>query len=788
MPDTLTTFARAGLFTSSDAPVPLTGVSVVADIVNLCARVTVTQRFVNREATSIEAVYLFPLDEAAAVCGFEALIDDILVVGESMERDAAFAKYDDAMQAGHGAYLLDEERPDVFQASVGNLPPGREAVLKITYVSELGVEDGALWFVVPTTISPRYAPAVDRIGVGRPDEETLNPPREWRVPYGLNLTVNLAMSGAISRIESPSHPIGMVVANGRTTVTLAAEQVALDRDFVLTVAAGGLDAPCTWIEKDDNGAVAVAVSFVPSLPADPRPAEVVFVVDESGSMQGSSIEQVRNALQLCLRSMIGGCRFNIVSFGSNFKALFPGSRAYDESSLSAGAQFVSNMRADRGGTEILPALESVLRQKNLPELPRQVVVLTDGQVSNTDAVLELARAHAKTARVFTFGIGPGASHHLVQGLARAGGGSAESILPGERIESKVVRLFGRLLSPSITDVSLDWGTLDVVAAPSTVPPLFTNSRLVVYGFVKKLAPTTLTLSGIGPNGKVRFDVALDPSRIVDGQTIATLAARSRIRELEESPEWIGARHSRQGRTRTSAGTREIIDLALRFNLASRETSLVAVEKRDTPVTGDMSLRRVPIALTTGWGSGEPLDITRLGARASTTLALSRVTKGKLAGNFLQDTHAGASFDLADDDDSMDGESNPAALGKVRWPLFGRRRPEQKRVDEGERRRVLRLASMQRADGSWPLSDELADVIGWPIAALLGKLRDLGEDSPGTRDAWATAMALAWLDRHGNDMRVEWELIARKGRQWLTSFQGGSDSYRTAASKAVAERG
>ena len=177
------------------------------------------------------------------------------------------------------------------------------------------------------------------------------------------------------------------------------------------------------------------------------------------------------------------------------------------------------MTADRGGTEILPALESVLTQPTVPELSRQVVVLTDGQVSNTDAVLALAKAHAKTARVFTFGIGAGASHHLVQGLARAGGGSAESIFPGERIESKVVRLFGRLLAPSLTDVSLDWGTLDVVSAPSTVPPLFTNSRLVMYGFVKTLAPSTLTLTGIGPKGKVSFDVALDPSQIVDGQTI-----------------------------------------------------------------------------------------------------------------------------------------------------------------------------------------------------------------------------------------------------------------------------
>ena len=85
-----------------------------------------TQRFVNRESQPIEAVYVFPLDEGAAVCGFEAMIDGRLVVGEVKEREEAFRIYDDAMERGDGAFLLDEERPDVFQASVGNLPPGKE--------------------------------------------------------------------------------------------------------------------------------------------------------------------------------------------------------------------------------------------------------------------------------------------------------------------------------------------------------------------------------------------------------------------------------------------------------------------------------------------------------------------------------------------------------------------------------------------------------------------------------------------------------------------------------------
>src|SRR5262245_50227708 len=319
MPESAT-LPRSGLFTATDAPIPLTGVSVDAQISTLCARVTVTQRFINQESQPIEAVYVFPLDEGAAVCGFEAMIDGTLVVGQVKEREEAFKTYDDAMERGDGAFLLDEERPDVFQASVGNLPPGTEVLLKLTYVTELTIEGNSYRFVIPTMVTQRYAPAQDRVVVGRPDSETLNPPVMWQVPYGLYLRVQLSMLHAISHLESPSHPVAVSVNGERATVTLSQHDAALDRDFVL-LAAAELDTPDAWIERDDDGNQAIALAFVPDLPASKAPAEVIFVADRSGSMGGSSIEEVRNALQLCLRSMGPGCYFNIIGFGSTTHVL-----------------------------------------------------------------------------------------------------------------------------------------------------------------------------------------------------------------------------------------------------------------------------------------------------------------------------------------------------------------------------------------------------------------------------------------------------------------------------------
>ncbi len=527
--------------------IPLRHVRVEASVADLCARVTVHQSYRNGETMPLEVVYVFPLDEGAAVCGFEAAVDGVRFVGKVMERDEAFKQYDDAMEAGHGGFLLDEERADVFTASLGNVKPGSEVVLSITYVTELAAEGAGARFTLPTTVSPRYAPAEDAAGVGPTPAETLNPPVALEVPYAFEFEMDLAMSGRVRSVTSATHPIEVQQDGARAHVRLAQRSAPMDRDLVIVVAAEGLDVPHAVVEQSERGG-AVLVSFVPAFDAAAQPAEVVFVIDRSGSMEGTSIAEVRNALQLCLRSLAQGCRFNIVSFGSSHASLFPESRAYDERSMAEAAAFVGTLAADMGGTELLPALEFVLAQPAVPGLPKQVLLLTDGEVSNTDAVIAVARKHAASARFFTFGIGAGASQHLVRGIARASGGAAEFISPGERIEAKVMRQFKRVFAPALTDVTVDWGQ-PATATAEHVPPVFNGERMTVYALVDAPKAGTVRLNGILAGRKVTFEVPVDPAGASAGETIATLAARARIRTLEEQGEYLESRGSRQKRAR-----------------------------------------------------------------------------------------------------------------------------------------------------------------------------------------------------------------------------------------------
>ena len=765
----------AGLVAQSGRQVPLLGVKVEAEVKDFCTRVTLLQRYRNNEEQPIEAVYVFPLEEGAAVCGFEALIDSARIVGEVKEKDAAFADYDDAIVAGHGAYLLDQECPDVFTASVGNLPPGKEVTIQISYVSELAVEGEDIRFVLPTTVSPRYAPEEDLKGVGRTPAEAVNPPRDWSVPYGLDLSIRFEMGSPIRSIESPSHAISVELAECRARVRLGTREAAMDRDFVLLAKRAEPHMPICQVERTGSGQLAALVAFQPDLPeeAGESACELIFIIDRSGSMGGTSIAEARNALQLCLRSLPPGSRFNIVGFGSTHRLLFPGSRPYDEESLRLASQHIQALQADLGGTEILPALRAVFESEPVAGLPRQLLILTDGQVSNTQAVISLVRKHSDRARVFAFGIGAGASHHLVRGMARAGEGAAEFIYPGERVEGKVMRQLQRVLAPALTDIRIEWGDLKVSQAPYRVPPVFSGGRVLIYGFLDDLGAGQVRLTAATPQGPVSFQLELDSSRSQPGELIARLAARTQIRDLEEGASALHDRTgSLQSRDQAKTVTREIVRLGVTYQLCSRETSFVAIEKRVAPTEGQLELRKIPVALTRGWGG---LD-SRLEVAAAMPPSATPVRALGMAA---------PSFDmLGDGDDYLDEpsfsasetgyqESFPQPLAgsadqswAPSWLQRSRRKSKAAPASKKRPAGLDQIVRLQHADGSWDLTEELAAILDVELRQLEQAITGASGENHLVRKAWATGLALAWLEARATGSKEEWQLLSRKAERWL----------------------
>ncbi|XP_019522195.1 PREDICTED: von Willebrand factor A domain-containing protein 5B1 [Hipposideros armiger] len=214
--------------------------------------------------------------------------------------------------------------------------------------------------------------------------------------------------------------------------------------------------------------------------------EFIFLIDRSGSMSGTNIHRVKDAMVVALKSLMPACLFNVIGFGSTFKTLFPSSQTYSEETLAMACDNIQRMRADMGGTNILSPLKWIVRQPVHQGHPRLLFLITDGSVSNTGKVLELVRNHAFSTRCYSFGIGPNVCHRLVKGLANVSKGSAEFLVEGERLQPKMVKSLKKAMAPVLSDVTVEWvfpETTEVLISPVSASTLFPGERLVGYGIV-----------------------------------------------------------------------------------------------------------------------------------------------------------------------------------------------------------------------------------------------------------------------------------------------------------------
>jgi Ca-activated chloride channel family protein len=179
--------AGFGALQTARGLLPLVAMEVEARVAGVIASIDVAQTFVNTTGTAIEATYIFPLPDRAAVHGFRMEVAGRVIEGVVEERGAAREQYDAAIAKGHRAAITEEERSGVFTLRVGNLMPGETATVRLALVGPLPVDDGEVTFRFPLVVAPRYMPGSalggDQAGLGTaldtslvPDASRISPP------------------------------------------------------------------------------------------------------------------------------------------------------------------------------------------------------------------------------------------------------------------------------------------------------------------------------------------------------------------------------------------------------------------------------------------------------------------------------------------------------------------------------------------------------------------------------------------------------------------------------------
>ncbi|KAF2356295.1 VIT domain [Trinorchestia longiramus] len=529
--------------------VALEDVSACVTVRGFVAHIKSTLRYRNASQQPLQVMFKTPVDDGSALYHVEAKLEDCTIIAQCLEKKKAEKVYKDAVEAGQTAMLIREESQtaDIINLALGNLPAGAECEVTLSLVAELRVAgDGGVQFTLPTVLNPRYQPASSS---GSDDHLVFNvtPVATATKPYSIHVSADVCGALDIARVISHSDPINVVIEDDKKRAKISQDGgYRSDHEWSFVVHYNNPYSPQVLVETGDPTATGLMkdqvlmINMFPELPESSYSHfnEVIFVVDRSGSMNGEKIQSARAVLLLFLKSLPPGCRFNIVCFGSSHFFLFKeGSRVYTQETLAEACSLHDKMEADMGSTKILQPLKAIYSQPVDPEFSRQVLILTDGKVWNVDEVTELAARYASSTRVFTVGIGEGASTALVKGLARAGRGRAELVSQRDRMSTKVMGLVASMLQSSVQGVSITC-ELDPPSRLSLVPPeppvIFAGQHLVTFA---RIPPGTLlkkvTLKGKVDGQEWQSCVEAADVRSVHDATYALhrLAARASILHL-----------------------------------------------------------------------------------------------------------------------------------------------------------------------------------------------------------------------------------------------------------------
>ena len=548
-------------------------------------RVAVTevdQVFGNPNPRVLEGTYLFPLPAGAAIDRFSMWIDGKETPAELLDAEKARGIYEGIVREMRDPALLEYADRGLFKARVFPIEANGEKRIRIRYAEVLPADNG--------TVAYRYPLATEKFS-SRPLET-------------VSVGVTIDAGGPISSVFSPSHKIDVPKdLTGVAKVGWEARGVLPDRDFLLywrpTKKDVGISVIAHRDPSDPEGTFLLVLAPRPGEDSKPLPKDVVFVVDTSGSMAGPKIEQARNALRFCLRSLGGEDRFAIVPFATEPRPFRDWMVDATAENRAAAEKFVDGLEAV-GGTAIDDALRRGLEVLGQPKpgdpndlrshgpivatagRPLIVLFVTDGLPTigetNVDVILKNAAARSGVARLFVFGVGDDVNTKLLDRLAEDNRGARDYVASTESIEEKVSNLYGKLARPAMTDLELKFEGVEATAVhPRRLGDLFHGGEILVSGRYARPGNAVVRLTGkvLGVTREIVEEVRF-PETEARHEFLPRLWAVRRVGFLLDQMRLSGE----------SAELRdETVRLAKRFGIVTPYTSYLIVEdeKRVRPM-------------------------------------------------------------------------------------------------------------------------------------------------------------------------------------------------------------
>jgi Ca-activated chloride channel family protein len=592
---------------------PLKHTSVSTKIAGYVARVTVKQTFTNPYKDKIEAIYTFPLSESGAVDSMTMKVGNRLIRGTIKKKEEARKIYDEARAQGHVASLLDQERTNIFTQSVANIEPGASIDITLTYVELLKYDAGRFTYTFPTVVGPRFIPGdpTGKEGTGWapdttqvPDASKITPPvtpPNTRAGHDISIDVDVDAGVPIHNVSSKLHEVTVSnVGKDEAKVTLKDKEAIPNKDFVLSWDVAGDDLKSGYLTyrdaKTESGYFTLMLLPPKRVTVEKvAPKEMIFLIDCSGSQRGAPLQKAKETLSYIVDHMNPQDTFQIIAFSNQQKLLFEQPQPVNGERKARANKFIEELEAN-GGTWMGPAVEKACAIPADDHRLRIVTFMTDGFVGNDLEILGLIKKHRTSSRWFSFGTGNSVNRTLIDGIATEGGGEADYVLLNTSGAEVGKKFYDRISSPVLTDVSIDFGKLEVKEVfPKEVSDVWAEKPLYFKGRYIKPGAGTVTLTGYSAGKPYKQTLAVNfPEINHNNEVLGSIWARAKVDRLM-AEDYQGAQSGSVNKELKD----EIIKTALDHHIMTNYTSFVAVEEKTVTKNGASQTVVVPVEMPEG---------------------------------------------------------------------------------------------------------------------------------------------------------------------------------------------
>ncbi|EGG15467.1 type A von Willebrand factor domain-containing protein [Cavenderia fasciculata] len=776
-----------------------------AKVNDLYSTSIIRQTFLNKLTVPVEASYRIPLPPNTSVTDFVVTYQNQRLQGAIKTKDDAFNTFSDAIANGYQSFLAEVD-DSTFVISIGNIPPPSNPMSK-----ELSSDNTV---TIETTIQSMLGTQTNDLHYYM--HKCFFPTSQYSPNFSLTMNVQVELSSPIQNILVQPYKHNTVIEGNKATITVTKTTSVLATFLLSITPSSNQQKPLYHMEYNPTTkSTALGITFYPqfdhlSIDDIQTKGEFIFLIDCSGSMAGFTIEKAKKTLQILMRSLPTNSYFNIYCFGGTYKSLFQTSVLYDDDNLAAASEYISSIDANMGGTQLISPLKRIYDFETFPNHPRQIFIITDGEIPNRDYVIDFVASKRDVSRIFTVGLGSDVDKALVTGLSNVCGGYYELVTNNATMETQVLSLMARSVEPALTNIKIDWKDLqqkfkdsnnnnnkgEILISPQTPPfkirTAFNNERLMLYYLIENMnidldnpPQHSIQLICDDPCGgkELAMDIDLDwkHANIVKGSVDTN---KSNFNSLVAS-------HIISMMEKQNGSPDKIKELGLKYGVVSTQTSYVVVSESGEPVKNTM--QKIFVGQTYGGGRGGGIRSGsrgggmgggRGGGRGGMPLGGGGIDRGQpmkrmvappgaigRGGPMMSSSTSSSSVHYESEGTSSSTEKHTFS---TRDTIMATAKPLQKFIVTPSSLKtddlLFRLISSQKAVGNW--TDQLIGFDKLILAAFESSCKKVVTDQQTYNkvpsDVWTTLLVLVIMNKHYQSKKVQFDLVASKAIKYIKS--------------------